>query len=139
MDWTLCAICQLPTGEIPKCPLNAMGPGDKSEPYRCIINNVIEFKKLNKLPVPLSFRDDITVNDFVENQAQWHNTCHNKFSTYKLQLAKKIGTGMTQRETEPQMRNDVENDYPKTRTCVSSAKKNLDNFINFRLLGQIIL
>jgi len=89
MDWTLCAICQLPTGEIPKCPLNAMGPGDKSEPYRCFLNNVTEFKKLNKLPVPLSFRDDITVNDFVENQAQWHKTCHNKFSTYKLQLAKK--------------------------------------------------
>ena len=89
MDWTLCIVCQQKSHEILKCPLNAEGPGDKSEPYRTFLTNVKQFKELNQLPVPLKFGLDIDMDQLVRNQAKWHKSCHLKFSASKQRAIRK--------------------------------------------------
>ena len=87
MDWTICLICQECTTEPLKCPLNAHGNRDKSEPYDSFLNNVNAFRALGKLPVLLYFGEDMTVNELVQNQAAWHKSCYVKFSNEKLERA----------------------------------------------------
>lgn len=53
MNWKLCLICQKASNEGLKGPLNALGSGDKSVPYKSFLRVCI-FKELNRLPVPLN-------------------------------------------------------------------------------------
>jgi hypothetical protein len=89
MDWQACFICQQRTTEGLKCPLNAAGPGDKSQPYRHFLNTVSEFRKLNRLPVTLHFEEATTVEDLVNHQARWHKSCYGKFNKCKLGRAQR--------------------------------------------------
>lgn len=89
MDWNNCLICQDKTTEPLKCPLNALGSGDKSEPYSSFLNNVRAFRVLGTLPVVLNFGEDMTVDELVQNQGEWHISCYVKFSKEKLQRATK--------------------------------------------------
>ena len=89
MDWNKCLICQEKTAEPIKCPLNAKGSGDKSEPYSSFLNNVSAFRILGTLPVALQFGEDMTVCELVQNQAAWHKFCFVKFSKQKLESATK--------------------------------------------------
>ena len=88
MDWTQCIICQQRTHEALRCLLNA-GGDDKSKAYASFLKNVSEFKRLDQLPVPIIFGEDITVEKFVTQQAKWHKSCHLKFNDTKLQRARK--------------------------------------------------
>ena len=44
---------------------------------------------LNKLPVTLTFEEDITVDHFIMYRAQSHKSCHRKFNLSKLERARK--------------------------------------------------
>ena len=46
--------------------------------------NVGEFKRLNQLPVPLKFEEDMDVKKLVTHQAKWHKSCYLKFNDTKL-------------------------------------------------------
>ena len=89
MNWELCIVCQKKTSEAVRCPLKAEGPGDKSGAYVSFIENVDEFKRLNQMPVPLCFGEDVDVDQLIKNEAKWHKSCHLKFSVSKLDRAKK--------------------------------------------------
>lgn len=96
MDWTQCVICQKATSEPLRCPLQTQRHGDKSIPYDSFLNRVMMFRKLNKLPASLdNLGEDITVNDFIVNEANWHKSCHAKFSQDKLERAKKRASSDT--------------------------------------------
>ena len=85
----MCLICQEKTTEPLKCPLNAKGSGDKSEPYRTILKNVSAFRALGTLPVVLNFGEDMTVDELIQNQGSWHKSCYLKFNNKKLERATK--------------------------------------------------
>eukprot|EP00745_Piridium_sociabile_P022190 TRINITY_DN34414_c0_g2_i4.p1 TRINITY_DN34414_c0_g2~~TRINITY_DN34414_c0_g2_i4.p1 ORF type:complete len:320 (+),score=54.44 TRINITY_DN34414_c0_g2_i4:164-1123(+) len=91
MDWSACAICQKDTGEPLRCPLNKVsGPvADRAEACKTFLENVSGFRCLDRLPRPLVFGEDTTVEDFIQNKAQWHKSCHNDFSTFRLERAQK--------------------------------------------------
>ena len=89
MDWKQCIICQQNTHEVLRCPLNAGGDDDKSKVYASFLKNVSEFKRLNQLPVPLKFGEDMDVEKLVTHQAKWHKSCYLKFNDTKLQRARK--------------------------------------------------
>ena len=89
MDWTQCIICQQITQEMLRCPLNTRGDGDQSKVYNSFLDNVCEFNKLNQLPVPLKFGEDIDVDKLVAHEAKWHKSCYLKFNDSKLQRARK--------------------------------------------------
>ena len=85
----MCLICQEKTTEPLKCPLNAKGSGDKSEPYRSILKNVSAFRALGTLPVVLNFGEDMTADELIQNQGSWHKSCYLKFNNKKLERATK--------------------------------------------------
>lgn len=87
MDWNLCLICQEKTTEPLKCPLNAAGSGDKSEPYSSFLTQVSAFRVLGTLPAVLNFGEEITVGDLIQNRGAWHKSCYIKFSKEKLKRA----------------------------------------------------
>ena len=90
MDWDLCLICQKATKETIKCPLNALGCADLTTSYESFLKRVAMFRKLNRLPVPLEhLKEESTAQDFVENKASWHKSCHKKFDQDKLERARK--------------------------------------------------
>jgi hypothetical protein len=57
----MCLICQQKTTEPLRCPLNAKGSKDKSEPYFSFLNSVSAFRGLGTLPVVLNFEEHMTV------------------------------------------------------------------------------
>ena len=89
MDWKQCIVCQQKTHEVLKCPLNAGGDDNKSKVYASFLKNVSEFKRLNQLPVPLKFGEDMDVEKLVTHQAKWHKSCYLKFNDTKLQRTRK--------------------------------------------------
>ena len=100
MDWSLCVVCQQQISEALKCPLNAPGKGDKSVPYQAFLDRVASFKKLEILPLPLThLPENVTVQDFVQNKAKWHKSCHTKFSQNKLERARKRNATETELES----------------------------------------
>ena len=62
---------------------------DKSKIYASFLANVNEVKRLNQLPVPLKFEEDMDVKKLVTHQAKWHKSCYIKFNDTKLQRARK--------------------------------------------------
>ena len=100
MDWSLCPVCQQQISEALKCPLNAPGEGDKSVPYQAFLDRVAGFKELEILPLPLThLPENVTVQDFVQNKAKWHKSCHIKFSQDKLERARKRNATETELES----------------------------------------
>lgn len=89
MDWQECIICQQRTTEIVKCPLNAVGTGDKSQPYKNFLNIVGEFRRLDRLPVTLFFDEATSAEDLTKHNASWHKSCYAKFNKCKLARAQK--------------------------------------------------
>lgn len=85
----MCLICQEVTTESLKCPLHVEGSGDKSKPYSSFLKSVHAFRALGTLPVVLTFGEDMTVDELVQNQGSWHKSCYVKFSKGKLERAAK--------------------------------------------------
>ena len=61
------------TKESLKCPLNAEGSRDKTEPYSFFLKNFHNFRALDMLPVALNFGEEMTVDELVQNQGAWDN------------------------------------------------------------------
>ena len=96
MDWSLCAICQQQISEVLKYRLNASLYHIK----HFLIEYVAGFKELEILPLPLiRLPENVTVQDFVQNKAKWHKSCHIKFSQNKLERAKKRNATETELES----------------------------------------
>lgn len=89
MDWRVCVICQKETSECLKCPLNAVGRDDNSQPYENFLQSVKEFRKMNCLPVTLYFDEATSVDDLITNKASWHKSCYGKFSKCRLERLQK--------------------------------------------------
>ena len=85
----MCLICQEKTSESLKCPLNVEGSRDKSKPYSSFLKSVNAFRALGSLPVVLTFGEDMTVDELVQNRGSWHKSCYVKFSKKKLERATK--------------------------------------------------
>ena len=85
----MCLICQEKTTESLKCPFNVEGSKDKSKPYSCFLKSVNAFRALGTLPVVLTFGEDMTVDELVQNRGSWHKSCHVKSSKEKLERAAK--------------------------------------------------
>ena len=68
MDWLLCSICQDNKDKLPlRCPENGRRD-DSYKTYKEFLERVKEFKRLNALPVPISFREDCTPETFIEKK-----------------------------------------------------------------------
>ena len=65
---------------------------------RSFLGNVGAFKKRNRLPVTLNFEENITLDEFIRHQAQWHKSCSGKFSLVLAEMTQLLW-----------MRNDVDN------------------------------
>ena len=91
MDWSACIICQQKTGECLRCPLNsAVGSLEKrAEAYEIFLQNVSRLRALNCLPRPILFDEGTTADDFTQNQAKWHKTCHNYFGKDRVDRAER--------------------------------------------------
>ena len=47
------------------------------------------FKDLGALPVKVDYGESVTAQVFMQNNASWHNRCHQKFNTSMLKRTKK--------------------------------------------------
>ena len=61
----------------------------KREVYNLFLQNVAEFSLIDALPIHLKFGSEVTVDTLVDQKAQWHKSCHLKFSNSKLQETRK--------------------------------------------------
>lgn len=90
MDWNLCVICQTKSSEELRCPIRLSF--DANRPplniYTAFLNNVQEFRKLDSLPVPIYFGEEVTAQEFMERKASWHKHCHQKFNSSMLERVK---------------------------------------------------
>jgi len=88
MNWEFCLICQAKEKPEPlKCPLDSLQDGAGIEAYRSFLTNVVEFRKIGSLPVELTLKEDISVEELCTNRAVWHKSCHLKFANSKLERA----------------------------------------------------
>lgn len=78
------------TEEPLKCPMNANSTQeDKLDVYQSFLKNVAELTCIDSLPVELTLGPDVTADTLMDHMASWHKSCHLKFSSSKLQKAKK--------------------------------------------------
>ena len=135
MDWTLCVVCQKATHEQLKWPLNSERPGEKSEAYSSFLENVNEFRKLDQLPVSLSFGQDVDVGQLMRNQAKWHKSCHLKFCAYKLQRARKRKmTDATDHDSSAQDKKRLRQHQPFDKSSCIFCKRHDGRLHEFRTL-----
>ena len=88
MNWESCLICQAKENPEPlKCPLDSLQDGAGIEAYRCFLNNVVEFRKIGSLPVELTLKEDISVEELCTNREVCYKSCHLKFANSKLERA----------------------------------------------------
>ncbi len=78
-DWSVCIIC----GCELHCPADSL-QNNGIEIYDNFLKLVDEFRRLDALPMKLSFQDDITPHIFLQHRAKWHKACHLKFVKSKL-------------------------------------------------------
>ena len=128
MDWTICAICQKDTGEELRCPLKATWtPEDKTEAYRTFLVNVNHFRRVQRLLVSVVFCEDVSVQDFVDNEAKWHKSCHKKFSSYRLSRVErkrdKEEAGSSEVDTLPSGKRHRSSTPQPKRNCLFYTKE----------------
>ena len=70
MDWKLCVICQRNSSEELRYPSRSSDPNKRPplDVNEAFLNNVEEFRKLNSLPVELTFGEQETAHTFVEKK-----------------------------------------------------------------------
>lgn len=99
IDWECCVICQQPTKESLRCPKNAHT--FSASVYNTFLNNVLEFNKVNYLPVDIKFEiDNTTVDTLMNNNAKWHQSCHLKFRKAKERRSRLLTAETADKEHE---------------------------------------
>ena len=56
--------------------------------YQTFLQNVEEFRNLEALPVVLNFGPEFAADFFLDKRANWHYSCHQKFTVWRLHQAK---------------------------------------------------
>ena len=133
MDWTLCVVCQQHTTEAIRCPLNAR-PEELCEPYKSFLENEKTFRELNKLPVPLSFDEDINVDHLVRHRAQWHKSCRTKFNLNKLDRAQKRKRTVSSETRAPDQKRHRQREPLDKSTCIfcRGSSEHLHEFMTIK-------
>ena len=92
MIWSLCALCQEPTGESLKCPATSKDATGIAKIYTDTADLLKRFQEADKLPTKFHSRLIAfisTSNDpgktFNEENAKWHSSCKNCITKTKLQ------------------------------------------------------
>ena len=105
VDWNLCILCQNTSPESLVQPWKGRGRGKseaKGTSYQSFAARLAKCKELSKVPfnvVPEQFDDGSGIEETLQkNKSQWHKTCRNKFSDFKLDRLKK-------RASEPDIAN----------------------------------
>ena len=102
-----------------------VGDADITEPYKAFLANVEGFSKLNKLPMTLVFSDETTLDDFIANKAQWHGSCHKKFSRFRLNRLQNLQMDLAEagpsRETGIHKKRTKES-APSPKFCIFCSK-----------------
>ncbi|CAG9773395.1 unnamed protein product [Ceutorhynchus assimilis] len=92
VDWGICVLCKLSTGEDLTFPGRSNRP-DKNEGYSKLAQNLEEFEKLGQVPKGLnvsSLKEGAGLLDTLINKAAgWHRTCYLEFSPSRLERARK--------------------------------------------------
>ena len=136
MDLTLCILCQQHTSEAIRCPLNALRCPLKArteelcEPYKSFLENVNAFRELNKLPIPLCFGEDITVDHLVRHRAQWHKSCRIKFNLNKLDRVQKRERVVSSETRDADKKRRRQREPQDKSTCIfcRESSENLHEF-----------
>ena len=96
VDWNLCILCQNTSPESLVQPWKGRGRGKieaKGTSYQSFAARLAKCKELSKVPfnvVPEQFDDGSGIEETLQkNKSQWHKTCRNKFSDFKLDRLKK--------------------------------------------------
>ena len=99
-DWTIC-ICQNTKQEELRCPIN--NKGHYKAVYSKFLFNVSEFRKLERILVELLFGECMPRNHPIVNETKWHHSCHQKFTTSRLNRVKdKLSKGdSSHRKSDP--------------------------------------
>ena len=87
MNWNECIICQEKIEEELRFPKNRKN-FDALPVYTEFLENVLEFRKLDEMPVILPF-DAVLSQVLFDNNAVWHHSCHQKFTKSRLERARK--------------------------------------------------
>ena len=87
MDWSACVICGRTDGGL-KCPARDKASDTAVNFYNDFLRNVQGFREINAMPVDFDHGPAETVEEFLNNCAKWHKTCHLKFATSKLERSK---------------------------------------------------
>ena len=92
-DWSKCIICQTVKEEQLQCPAKGSVNPASGKGYSTFASRIKRFDELYALPVPIDIQRldegkgiELTL---VENEANWHKTCHMKFNASKLHRAEK--------------------------------------------------
>ena len=120
LSWDCCILCQRETKEDLRCPLRTNGNiQGASKVYDLFLNNALEFKKLDALPIDVSI-GNLSTDSLIENKASWHKSCHLQFSLSKLN---KTRERVNRKRKDEQTKQDDEVGAPQTRWLSSLPVK----------------
>ena len=143
-DWSLCVLCQEKKTENLQNPLSG-SRSDRGRGYDTIASNILEFDSLNALPIHINLTRLDGGNGVAEtfriNNARWHKSCKDKFSTLKLDRARKRKCA-SPNDTIPsekytRQRNTETFDSEKCFFCQNHNNENLHNASTFQLDSRV--
>ena len=86
INWELCFLCQEEKDDHLQCPVNAKG---HKCGYKYLATNLLEFKKLNSLPININLEKLDEGSGIAEtlrsHHAMYHKSCYLKYTSSKVQ------------------------------------------------------
>ena len=90
INWELCCLCQEEKDDHLQCPINAKGPKCG---YEYLATNLLEFQKLNSLPVNVNLDKLDEGSGIAEtlqsHAAMYHKSCYLKYTSNKVRRLQK--------------------------------------------------
>ena len=84
LNWSLCTICQRPTGECLKYPFdNPVSSTNTTGPYQVFLDTVAYLRTIDSLPVILRFSSEDAAENFARHNAGWHKNCETNLVSLK--------------------------------------------------------
>ena len=118
VDWNKCMLCQKPSSDRLRCPLDSM-QNEADSWYDSLCLSIQRSHELGCMPsetplLTLGLEKEELSQLFREKRAKWHKLCRNQFSTLKLERAQKRkasdsdGKHNESRKKLPRRRTDTE-------------------------------
>ena len=110
INWELCFLCQEEKDDHLQCPINAKG---HKCGYKYLATNLLEFKKLNSLPINIKFEKLDEGSGIAEtlrsHSAMYHKSCYLKYTSSKIQrllkrLVEALDTASCPKKTRSQLK-----------------------------------